>query len=424
MTTPTASIPSWGTAATVTTGPDTGLSTRLEPDAAAKAAGYIADRAIAARVDNWRAGSVGDWLGYLAPVQIRNWQPYTRRVIATGYTAVYLNTTAVFTDAGWLVPGSAVVSAVANATIYRWPAPQNEWNEASESSRTQFPDDMAIISIARAPYGTCVLGCLRQVGATDTTVWTVFEDGVTGLSEKTLSASAGGAGRVVYEETTNRFLAFDHRAGGWVNGGVYYVSTDGGVTWTSRTIASSGSARTIQNVFAAGGSIYITYANTNAIRVSSDGGETWLALGTTGTAGVVGICSTANGMMAIDNTGQVYRRFGDLWLPAGSPLAGVTFGESDNVAQSGNVFYGNHMASDGARAVVVPFGESGRGYGYYWSLDYGVTWHKEFLGLSTSTTHIVVRGVAYGGGEFLLIVQSPNQDDSSAGYEIWHSLRL
>jgi hypothetical protein len=110
MSTPADRLPTWGTKDTCDTGPDTGLSTRLEPSVADKANGYIADRAIAARVDNWLKGVTLEWLAHLAPIQLKNWTKDVKAVEGTSIATGYLNPGGIRTFTGWLLPGSVGTS--------------------------------------------------------------------------------------------------------------------------------------------------------------------------------------------------------------------------------------------------------------------------------------------------------------------------
>jgi hypothetical protein len=273
--------------------------------------------------------------------------------------------------------------------------------------------------------GTVCLGVKQNAAETDTAVYTMGESGG-GLTKRVLSASAGSAGRVVYEPVTGRFLAFDEREDGWQTSKKYYHSADSGANWTEHTITGAATGHDIQCVEAADGKVVLTLADSIYILVSSDGGDTWVQQSTSGSAGVVGVCYTGNGWRCIDYTGQVYSQFGDLWIPVGSPLLGVTTGETANKAQNGTTsifMYGNHMASDGSRAVVVTFATDSRGVGVHWSQDYGVTWNTEYLAHGFDNLW-KVRGVLYSGGEFLLMTREPDQASAFSGTAVYRSLRL
>jgi hypothetical protein len=422
--TPAAPIPLWATATTVTSGPDTGLATRLEPAAAIRAAGYVGGQPIPARIDNARAGAVGDWLAHLAPIQMRNWRRDVAQLYVTGYTSPRLSPCAVAIPSGWIIPGSDG-GIDDKATIYWHPAPGSAVGEATSASRIQVTGACMYLTAAYDPTsGVVLLGELPNATPGNLCVTRMGEGGV-GLTRRVLSATPGGAGRVVWAGVAGRFLAFDHRDDGWQTGKLYWVTEDGGITWTSRTISGTATGHDILCVEQYGGEIIVTRADQNGIMNSTDGGETWILHGTAGgAAGVTGLCHTGNGWMCIDEGGQVYRRFGDLWLPAGVPLVGTHFGQSSLVSHDGQRYYGSNMASDGSRTVVVPFIIADRGHGVYWTQDYGVTWHAEWLSQTLSTIHSHVTGIRYGNGEFLLITQVPNVDNNTVVIEIWRSLRL
>jgi hypothetical protein len=328
---------------------------------------------------------------------------------------------AVATGAGWLIPASNQGDDD-GAALLMSPCPKVGSAE-SAAGLLEFAGAKAAVSVAHNPGdGNIVIGVIANTGADETAVWEMGETGG-GIGKTTLSGDDGGAAKVVFDSTSGRFLAFNHRADGWQTGKLYWIKEGG--TWTSRTISGSATGRDIHQVFAANGLIFVTYADSNAIRVSSDGGETWVLQSTAGgTAGVTGICATDTTYLCIDNTGQVYRQLGDLWVAVGDPLPNTQTGETDNVAVSGYTYYGNHMASDGGRFVVIPWAQADRGHGVYWSSDRGVTWHTETIEAANNSSNLVVRGVCYGNGEFLVVAKTPNASDSASVYSVFRSLRL
>lgn len=58
-------FPDWATDATYSSGPDSGLPTKLEPTSGEKASGYIRGQRPPARKMNWQLGKIGDWVRYL-----------------------------------------------------------------------------------------------------------------------------------------------------------------------------------------------------------------------------------------------------------------------------------------------------------------------------------------------------------------------
>lgn len=64
MSKPSATV-SWSTDTNYATGPETGVSTRLEPSGGVKAQGFIPTEEVPARWLNWALGALGDWTAYL-----------------------------------------------------------------------------------------------------------------------------------------------------------------------------------------------------------------------------------------------------------------------------------------------------------------------------------------------------------------------
>jgi hypothetical protein len=75
MTTPSGPLPKWATDGNVTTGPETGQPTKLEPTASDFAQGHIAGTRTPARMQNWWQGKAGEWIEHMAAIQAQNWFP-------------------------------------------------------------------------------------------------------------------------------------------------------------------------------------------------------------------------------------------------------------------------------------------------------------------------------------------------------------
>lgn len=420
MPTPTTELPTWATDATVTSGPDTGLSTREAPAAATRAQGYIGDQAISARVDNYRAGSVGDWISYLAPIQVKNWRADLNGATLSGYTGPIMQGMAAHA-AGWLIPLTDSGEDDSAGILFN-PGPIVN-TTPSAAAILPVTGAAGIISVAHNPgSGLVMLGVLPNAGDTALAVWTMGETG-SGLTKVT-TGETGVAGKVVFDPHTDRFLLFPHGADAWETGAFYWHTANDGVSWVRHTVTGSVSTRTIGQVLAANDCVYVSFVDAPEIRVSSNGGDNWVLqtlLG--GTAGVVGITNTANGMFCLDFDGQVYRQTGDIWTPIGTALSHTTRGETKGAAFLGSTFYGNHICSDGGRLLVVPWAQWGRGMGVYWSIDYGLTWHTETI-QSALSDWFAIRGIVYGGDEFLLVCQTPSALGSAWVYSVYRSLRV
>jgi hypothetical protein len=72
MTTPVRPLasPLFATDATFATGPEVGLSTRLDPGAGIRAQGVLPESRYAARWENFQKGTLGDWVKYLDDRQL------------------------------------------------------------------------------------------------------------------------------------------------------------------------------------------------------------------------------------------------------------------------------------------------------------------------------------------------------------------
>lgn len=111
-------VPTWATDATFTSGPEFGLSTRLEPLTGEKAQGYYAQNRPPARKINWTLGSFGDALDFLIDVGLLNFRPivYDLNNVILNLSSQRGDTTGhahkSFWGACWLVCGSATAGSV------------------------------------------------------------------------------------------------------------------------------------------------------------------------------------------------------------------------------------------------------------------------------------------------------------------------
>jgi len=424
MSTPNARIPTWATDSVVaSTYLDAGLPVRVEPSEGTKAQGFIGGQAVSAAEDNWRAGASCDWLNYLAPIQARSWRRDGHAIPWTGASDVRFNPAPASIGSGtWLLPGWVSGSFKAAVSL-NWPAPQNAALEVSEASRLSVTGaSLAFTSVGVA--GSVICYGVSAAGSAATVVQ-VYLGTVTGatVTQKLLSTDFYAPTRVAASGSV--IIVLNAAAAAWIDGGHYWVSTDSGTTFVQKTITGSPVAKTVGHIVAnPSGAFVIAMWDDDVIVFVSDYGNSLTYTGTPGSAGFTGLAWRGDGWIALTRSEKYLVRWtGSVWatiatLSVGPPNIG-------SVPVSGLVLEGNMLACDGGRLLCVPTEQSGVGLGMAWSIDSGETWHYDTLCQTYSTSHRAHPiAIAYGGGEFLLLVDVPNLDGSGTACEIWKTCRL
>jgi hypothetical protein len=220
-------------------------------------------------------------------------------------------------------------------------------------------------------------------------------------------------------------IVLNAAAAAWIDGGHYWVSTDSGATFVQKTITGSPSARTVGHVVAGpnGDFVIAIWGDDLLVFVSSDG-NTLTTTTSPGGGGFLGVAWSAGTWIALTRVELYLVRWnGSSWVTVST----LSVGPPNTVASplSGLVLEGNMLACDGGRLLCVPTEQSGVGLGMAWSIDAGETWHYDTLCQTYSTSHRAHPiAIAYGGGEFLLLVDVPNLDGSGTACEIWKTCRL
>lgn len=416
MPSPNVRIPTWATDPAVVGGTEDGQPVRVEPSAPIKGQGYKADQPIAARYDNWRAGATGDWLTYLAPILLRNWELVLSEGEIGGITAPIL------------APGMAVIERQV-----RLLGSDNNSDGYAAHITPQGPRSSGVLVrsvgnvsefsqlVSIATNGTAwIAGGRNNTTATDTRLVKGTEATWPAWDPEVLSATLGTAAKVIW--TGSQFVAFHPTL--WQDGVKYYTSSDAD-TWTERTVNSSAAAKNFGwPVVNPSGQLALYFTNENTVLFSDDHGLTWLATYPAGSEGLTGLCWTVRGWTAVSRTGNVYWYTGGAWVTLDGGLD-YAFDSGQQTTSAGK-YFGNQIASDGGRFCVVPAESPSRGLGVYWSIDCGETWTLDWLSASGHDTYppSVRGGVSYQDSRFWLICEVVNAAGSGTAYNVFRSIRL
>lgn len=123
---PSQTLPTWSTDSTVSSGDESGQTTRYNMGAAALAQGAVAGRRLPARFLNWVLGGFGDWLAYLREANGTRLST-TARTLMVPLTSVCENTTGA-PGSNWCVikdptkdpSGAPVVQQTTSALWFLW----------------------------------------------------------------------------------------------------------------------------------------------------------------------------------------------------------------------------------------------------------------------------------------------------------------
>jgi hypothetical protein len=421
MATPTTHLPTFATDELITSGADTGLSVRLEPSDPVKAQGHQANSRVAARIQNWLQGAVGDWLTHLASVPMRTWRREVTDLRVGSDKSPVLGACFAHTGAGWLIG----LGVEGYGFILGYPAPTPDSGIISGNNLEPLVCK-AVVTASRAPNNNyAIVGITAHDSATDTKVW--FCDARGNAFSSTISGAVHDASKVV--STSAGFMAFSATVDSWCYGGLFWRKVGTG-EWEYRSIdhtESVGGTRTISHVVAnPSDEICIGFCDSGYVVFTTDLGTSWRSTQIPSNEAAIGIAWTAEGWVVLDEAGKLYRKSADdFWTLLWSADA-VDFFQFAGVATDSVRYYGNQLASDGGAGLVSPLVDAQKGYGVRYSIDGGLTWTRNWLGVSWSVSYppLMSYGVSYANGEYLLPVLVENTALAGRGVEIWRSARI
>jgi hypothetical protein len=426
MTTPTTKIPTWATSATVPSGGDVGLSSRLEPSGGTLASGHLADTRTAARVENWLKGSLCDWVGALAPITYANWTSWTGRTNTPSPMGAVLPSAYVSGVGGfWTIP-LAIEAAPLVGQSDKHPSTLDSTGAHERPGVIVHGtvDGLRPICSAARLSGDLVV-TFSDVDATNTSILQVAANSLVGTV--VVLHATPRALKVAYSPLAALFVAYPAGVSGWADGETYWTSADG-LTWAPHTIASFGTNTASSMVAGARtGQLALGMLGSNQIAFSDDG-VTWTITARGGSAYTVGLCETAAGWLALDNASALWRYTGGAWVAAGT----LTDGDGPNalgalVMTNPVVWIGNLLASDGGRAVTILTASSGRLY-IKLSLDEGETWRD--VGISHSYApgspahNWLPGGLSYSDGQFAATAYGPDSAGTGWAGTVFFSMRM
>jgi hypothetical protein len=192
-----------------------------------------------------------------------------------------------------------------------------------------------------------------------------------GLSNDTVSAIAAGNGKT--------FAFVTHRSGSVISSIGFYVSSDGGTSWSKPDIGFVGF---FTSIIVSGGILYVGTGNSGIFR-SVDSGSQWEHLSAVSmpvfslaASGSTLCAGTSNGVhLSTDN--------GTNWTTAGLQNASISV---NAVAVSGNYFFAGTQGGNGSAA---PYNRGG----VYVSNNFGASWNPG--GLSNDTIVALAAGDPY-----------------------------
>lgn len=424
MTTPVQKLPIFATAATVPSGPDSGLTSRLEPSAGTLSSGHLANTRTAARIANWVEGGLCDWVNALAPVAYASWRPVWELPAYGVYPASHVGGYGGY----WTVALDLTVDAHTSRSE-RLNSPLDTTSGYHQGpgqvAHTTVADDYRPIAAATNPAGITVVA-YEPVTGTDTVVSPVPTNTTVAAAPVTLVSATAGAVKVAYSGSVG-FVAYPAGVSEWVLGGTYWTSTDGS-TFTARTIPDFGAAATVSSIVSGRtGTLAVGFLGTGLVGFSTDG-IAWTITTVTGSSGyTVGLCETAQGWLLLDSVGALFRYNGAAWVAAGTIADPPnTTGALYNNTADNRIWRGNYMCSDGGRAVVILTSASGRLYCKL-SLDEGTTWRDVPLAHNYSggaTYNWIPAGLNYSDGQFVAVAYGPNTGNTGYVASIYSSLKM
>lgn len=256
-------VPTYATDANLTGGPQVGQATRLKPTDALRGQGFYKDRRIAARILSWVLGTIGDWLGFLANVQVANWQ-----LQAVDFLSATTNHSGIAWMPG-LVPGTG-------ASAGKWIAFAS--TPTPTTAACFFPcigNDLPVIG--GPPLDEWHECCTSTSGGIVVAVGVKTAAGKSYASvDRAVTWTAGGAINLVQDN----ILCFSAVSGLFVAQGVtdaHIATSPNGTVWTDRGIPT-GVVGAYFCIKALANGVVVAVDGSNHILYSLDGALTWSAV--------------------------------------------------------------------------------------------------------------------------------------------------
>jgi hypothetical protein len=264
-------LPTYATDATLTGGPQVGLSTRLSPGAGTLAQGFWQGRRLPARAFAWLVGLLCDWVAYFNGHQIKNWRLERQD----------------FFNASTDMPAGSYLEGGVGAIWVPDAAPQKgAWYVygCNNSAPSQQAFSMPRISSA-STRGTPSLrfwganavnadGSILLAAGTDATsgLFAIYKSTDRGVSWGLVTTTGATPGAVVgnlgYCAASNLFLSSGATTG-------HILTSPDGVAWTDRGVPASTPGSGSYTAWREGGGLLAVRHFNGGFSTSSDGGLTW-----------------------------------------------------------------------------------------------------------------------------------------------------
>lgn len=380
-------IPTFATDVTLSAGPQVGLAPRLDPGTGLRAQGYYQDRRIPARHLGWLLGVIGDWLKYLAPVQIKNWKLEGVDFLATTTTDAQV----VWVPEGTGVAGQWFVfsyTSVPAMVSTRFPAlvvasgggpALNTW----------------LNSAANADGSVLVAMGFNSVGAHQDSAAST-DHGATWTLASTI---LGTYGALAYEAVSGRFIGTGNAVGS------VFTATNG-LVWTNRGAVAGATGQ--WKKFVAGGGVVVGITDTNQISFSSDGGISWTASVAAPVTGAIDLAYTSQYGWVIVGTTQIATSTNLTVWTTSSP-----FGSGKAVS----------IASDGVSRFAIAHRDTtvAPGPGIYFSDDGALTWEPVRFSANAETKYLP-HAIRYNGHSQWAVMGTPT--GATTGYSLHTSQKI
>lgn len=376
MTTRPNAIPEWATEDTypADAGPDAGLATKQTPPDARIEQGWRKDIRPAPQYQNYWQNKVGEWISYLANIQLANWNPLVMPVTAGGNVLLYDEVSTVYIMAG----GTDYI-----ATAYPDPLEAGDWDQ-------QVPDVSRSIAIS--------WGCTNPEGVTilggDKNYLYRSDDGVTWTSITLPTTTGNTVTRgAVWDPIRNVFVLMRNTR---------VATSPDGITWTARAQAVTQASPTRPIAINSHGRIAILNEPTTQIIYSDDGGVSWTVV-STAAGEQYAITSSGAAFYVVGNNGtSYYSADGTVWV-----LHAQASFDFRDVAASGSAIV--------ATMESTTFPYTGQ-QGIVYSTDNGATWSG--VSLCSDADSFLFKGINFLRNSFHVI------GHRSATSSAFRSLRL
>jgi hypothetical protein len=361
-------LPSFATDATLTGGPQIGSVARLRPSNALLAQGFYQGRRLPGRMIAWLFGTIGDWLKYLAPVQIKNWKLEGQD---------FLGATTNHASVIWL-PELSQTPVTGQWFIFNsTPSPA--------TGLVRYPAFVPTIvdSLSGPTLDTWKQCAANTSGSILVAVGTLAGAGKTYASgNRGTTWTGGGAVNLTSAEITYSPVSSLFIAGGATDGQI--VTSPDGITWTSRGIPTGVNAQYFF-IKEAGGVVLACDANGHLTH-SNDGGLTWSVATASPIANTFDAAYTSQFGWCLLGASQVAFSVNLIAWTASTPL-------------SGNV--GNSIASDGVSRYALAV--SGSQSGVVFTDDGGTTWELVRFSTEVSPPSFLPSAIRYNGFQWAVL---------------------